>query len=63
MITPACFTYFQASRDAFGTKSNRIKFDCVRSCSIGSIIDLTGGCSILFDCQTESNDCCSIAFD
>ena len=34
MITPVRFTsYFQASRDGFRTKSNRInviKFDCVR---------------------------------
>ena len=33
MIIPACFTYFQASKDAFRTKSNRIEsiaFDFVR---------------------------------
>ena len=41
MITLACFSYFQASIDAFRTKSNRIKFDCVQYCSIGSIIELT----------------------
>ena len=44
MIIPACFTYFQASRDGFRTKSNLIEFDCfdnrthskidVRFCSI-----------------------------
>ena len=41
MITPACFIYFQASRDAFRTKSNRIMissivFDVVRLVLIGS---------------------------
>ena len=41
MILPSCFTYFQASRDGFRTKSNRIEFDCVRICSIGSTIELT----------------------
>ena len=41
MIIPACFTYFQASRDGFQTKSNRIEFDCVQFSwhSIGSIIE------------------------
>ena len=41
MIIPECFTYFQASRDGFRTKSNRIEFDNrthsrinVRFCSI-----------------------------
>ena len=27
MVTPVLFTYFQASRDGFRTKSNRILFD------------------------------------
>ena len=42
MISPACVIYL--SRDGFRTKSNRIEFDCVRVCSIGSIgskIELT----------------------
>ena len=30
------------SRNGFRTKSNRIEIDCVRFCSIGSIIKLTG---------------------
>ena len=29
-------------RNGFRTKSNRIEIDCVRFCSIGSIIELTG---------------------
>ena len=60
MITPVCFTYFQASRDVFRTKSNRIKFDCVRCCSIGSIIEPRESNSqqirsILIDCRTQSS--------
>ena len=39
MIVPLGFTYFQASRDGFRTKSNRVEVDCVRFCSIGSIIE------------------------
>ena len=39
-ITPAWFTY-QEMVNFFRTKSNQTEFDCVRFCSIGSIIELT----------------------
>ena len=35
MLTPARFTYFQASRDGFEQyRIGLLKFDCVRVCSI-----------------------------
>jgi len=67
MITPACFTSFQASRDAVRTKSNRIRFDRVRLRSI--LFDRLQSnsrqirCSILFDCRTQPNTSRSIEFD